>query len=144
MTKKTPNATKLPPARQKELLEILETRFEKHPKRHAGIGWDDVQARLEANLEKLWSLNEMETTGGEPDVVGRDAKSGRYIFTDCSEQSPKGRRSAQAPGRWDGSGRTRKALHRRASAPKSRHRPRLRSPRLRGAWDRGLCRHAVR
>lgn len=76
-----------------ELLAILKTRFEKNAKRHKGIEWAKVAARLEANAEKLWSLNEMEMTGGEPDVVGHDKKTGEYIFYDCSAESPQGRRS---------------------------------------------------
>jgi Protein of unknown function (DUF4256) len=75
------------------LLKALKTRFEKNMNRHKGLEWVKVQARLEANTEKLWSLNEMERTGGEPDVVGHDKKSGEYIFYDCSEESPIGRRS---------------------------------------------------
>jgi hypothetical protein len=76
-----------------ELIEVLKTRFEKNMNRHKGLEWAKVQAKLEASPEKLWSLNEMETTGGEPDVVGLDKNSGEYIFYDCSEESPKGRRS---------------------------------------------------
>lgn len=76
-----------------ELLSTLETRFEKNMMRHHGLEWAKVQARLEANAEKLWSLNEMEKTGGEPDVVGFDQKTGETIFYDCSAQSPEGRRS---------------------------------------------------
>ena len=76
-----------------ELLKTLKARFEKNMKRHEGLGWAEVQARLEVNPEKLWSLSEMERTGGEPDVVGQDKKTGEYIFYDCSAQSPKGRRS---------------------------------------------------
>jgi hypothetical protein len=88
------NVKKDLPAKQRgELLSTLKARFEKHMNRHKGIEWARVQARLEANPEKLWSLNEMETTGGEPDVVGHDKKSGEYIFYDCSAESPKGRRS---------------------------------------------------
>ena len=75
------------------LLHILKTRFEKNMKRHSGISWMDVMTKLEANPEKLWSLNEMERTGGEPDVVGYDEKSGEFIFYDCSTETPKGRRS---------------------------------------------------
>jgi hypothetical protein len=90
--KKT-SGRKLPPARQKELLAVLAARFEKNAARHPGLRWQVVQSRLESNVEKLWSLNEMETSGGEPDVVGYDAKSGEVVFYDCSEQSPKGRRS---------------------------------------------------
>ena len=76
-----------------ELLNILKARFEKNMNRHKGLEWDKVQAKLEANKEKLWSLNEMERTGGEPDVVGYDETTGEYIFYDCSAESPKGRRS---------------------------------------------------
>lgn len=76
-----------------ELLETLKTRFEKNMNYHKDIEWDKVQEKLEANAEKLWSLNEMEKTGGEPDVVGQDKKTGEYIFYDCSAESPKGRRS---------------------------------------------------
>ena len=78
---------------REELLGALKARFEKHMDRHKGLEWSKVQARLEANPEKLWSLNEMEKTGGEPDVVGHDKKSGEYVFYDCSAESPKGRRS---------------------------------------------------
>ena len=88
------NVTKALPAKQRgELLSTLKARFEKNMNRHKGVEWARVQARLEANPEKLWSLNEMETTGGEPDVVGHDQKTGEYIFYDCSAESPKGRRS---------------------------------------------------
>src|SRR5438128_10530295 len=76
-----------------ELLRALRARFEKNMNRHKSLEWDKVQAKLEANAEKLWSLNEMERTGGEPDVVGHDKKTGEYIFYDCSAESPKGRRS---------------------------------------------------
>lgn len=76
-----------------ELLNILKTRFEKNMQRHKDLKWDKVQTRIEANTEKLWSLNEMERTGGEPDVVGYDKKTGEYIFYDCSAESPNGRRS---------------------------------------------------
>jgi hypothetical protein len=76
-----------------EILRILKARFEKNTNRHKGLEWANVQARLDANTEKLWSLNEMERTGGEPDVVGHDEKTGEYIFYDCSAESPKGRRS---------------------------------------------------
>jgi len=78
---------------REELLQILKTRFEKNMKRHKGLEWAKVKAKLEADTGKLWSLNEMERTGGEPDVVGNDKKNGEYIFYDCSEESPKGRRS---------------------------------------------------
>src|SRR6185312_2442009 len=83
----------LSPAQRKELLKALKTRFEKNMDRHKGLAWAKVQAKLEANAEKLWSLNEMERTGGEPDVVGYDKKSGEYIFYDCSAESPADRRS---------------------------------------------------
>lgn len=79
--------------RRRELLDILEARFKEHAHRHDGIAWTDVRARLEANPDKLWSLSEMERTGGEPDVVGRDADTDQYRFLDCSAESPKGRRS---------------------------------------------------
>jgi hypothetical protein len=78
---------------REELLRALKARFEKNMNRHKGLEWAKVQAKLEANTEKLWSLNEMERTGGEPDVVGHDKKTGEYIFYDCSAESPKGRRS---------------------------------------------------
>ena len=78
---------------REELLRALKARFEKNMNRHKVLEWDKVQAKLEANTEKLWSLNEMEGTGGEPDVVGHDKKAGEYIFYDCSAESPKGRRS---------------------------------------------------
>ena len=76
-----------------ELLRVLKTRFDKNMRRHKGIEWAKVQVKLEANIKKLQSLNEMERTGGEPDVVGFDKKTGEYIFYDCSVESPKGRRS---------------------------------------------------
>jgi Protein of unknown function (DUF4256) len=79
--------------RREELLKALKARFEKNLSRHKGLDWAKVQVRLEANPEKLWSLNEMERTGGEPDVVGHDKKTGEYIFFDCSLESPKGRTS---------------------------------------------------
>ena len=78
---------------REELLNALKDRFEKNMNRHKGLDWAKVQARLQAHNEKLWSLFEMERTGGEPDVVGQDKKSGEYIFYDCSAESPKGRRS---------------------------------------------------
>ena len=78
---------------REELLTALKARFEKNMNRHQGLEWAQVQAKLEANAEKLWSLDEMESTGGEPDVVGHDKKTGEYIFVDCSAESPKGRRS---------------------------------------------------
>ena len=83
----------LSPEQHEELLRTLKTRFEKNKNRHKGIEWARVQAKLEAGTGKLWSLNEMERTGGEPDVVGHDKKTGEYIFYDCSAESPKGRRS---------------------------------------------------
>ncbi len=78
---------------REELLKALKARFEKNMNRHKGVEWAKVQAKLEANAEKLWSLSEMERTGGEPDVVGHDKKTGEYIFYDCSAESPNGRRS---------------------------------------------------
>ena len=87
------NKKDLPPEQRKELLRILKARFEKNMNRHKGLEWARVQAKLEANPEKLRSLHEMERTGGEPDVVGHDKKTGEYIFYDCSAESPKGRRS---------------------------------------------------
>jgi hypothetical protein len=78
---------------REEVLIALKARFEKNMNRHIGLVWAQVQAKLEANPEKLWSLSEMERTGGEPDVVGHDKKTGEYIFYDCSEESPKARRS---------------------------------------------------
>ena len=83
----------LSPEQREELLRALNARFEKNMNRHQGLEWAKVQAKLEANPEKLWSLHEMERTGGEPDVVGHDKKTGEYIFYDCSAESPKGRRS---------------------------------------------------
>lgn len=83
----------LPPPQRDELLNTLKARFEQNMNRHKGLEWPKVQARLEANAEKLWSLHEMEITGGEPDVVGFDKKTGEYLFYDCSAESPKGRRS---------------------------------------------------
>jgi hypothetical protein len=83
----------LSPAQRQDLLKALQSRFEKSMNRHQGIDWPKVKARLEANPEKLWSLSEMERTGGEPDVVGHDKKTGEYIFFDCSPESPKDRRS---------------------------------------------------
>ena len=84
---------KLSLEQREELLRTLKARFEKNMNRHKGLEWAKVQAKLEANTEKLWSLNEMERTGGEPDVVGHDKETGEYIFYDCSAESPKGRRS---------------------------------------------------
>ena len=93
------NKKDLSPKQREELLRALKARFEKNTDRHQGLEWDKVQAKLEANAEKLWSLNEMERTGGEPDVVGHDKKTGEYIFYDCSAESPKGRRSVCYDGR---------------------------------------------
>jgi hypothetical protein len=87
------NKRELSSQERDELLKALKTRFEKNMNRHAGTEWAKVQAKLEANSGKLWSLDEMEITGGEPDVVGYDDKTGEYIFYDCSPESPKGRRS---------------------------------------------------
>ena len=87
------NKKKLSPEQCKELINTLKARFEKNMNRHKGVEWAIVQAKLEANREKLWSLNEMEITGGEPDVVGYDRKTGECIFYDCSAESPDGRRS---------------------------------------------------
>ena len=84
---------KLSAEQREELLNTLKTRFEKNMGRHKGLEWTNIQAKLEANPEKLWSLSEMERTGGEPDVVGHDKKTGEYIFYDCAAESPKGRRS---------------------------------------------------
>src|SRR5918996_3347404 len=83
----------LPPEQRGALLRTLKARFGKHMNRHHGLQWTAVQSRLEANPEKLWSLHEMERTGGEPAVVGQDKKTGEYVFYDCSAESPKGRRS---------------------------------------------------
>lgn len=89
----TKNKKELSSAQRGELLGVLKARFEKNKNRHKGLEWPKVLAKLEANKEKLWSLNEMEKTGGEPDVIGYDKKSGDYIFYDCSTESPNGRRS---------------------------------------------------
>ena len=86
-------AKALPPQLCSDFLEVLKTRFESNMRRHADLAWPQVQARLEANAGKLWSLHEMERTGGEPDVVGQDRVTGELIFFDCSEQTPKGRTS---------------------------------------------------
>ena len=89
-----PNPNKeLSSEQREELLRTLEARFEKNMSRHKGLEWAEVQAKLEANTEKLWSLYEMERTGGEPDIVGHDKKTGEYIFNDCSAESPDGRRT---------------------------------------------------
>ncbi len=87
------NKNVLSPEQRKELLGALKARFEKNLNRHQGLEWPNVQAKLEANAEKLWSLNEMERTGGDPDVVGHDKKTSEYIFYDCSAESPQSRRS---------------------------------------------------
>src|SRR5690349_11581952 len=87
------NKKKLSPKEREELLKALKARFEKNMNRHKGLEWAKVQARLEDNTEKLWSLNEMEKTGSEPDVIGQDKKTAEYIFYDCSGESPKDRRS---------------------------------------------------
>src|ERR1043165_8624061 len=83
----------LSPKEKAELIKILRKRFEKNMNRHKGLDWDKVQVRLDQSPKKLWSLHEMETTGGEPDVVGHDKKTGEYLFFDCSPQSPDGRTS---------------------------------------------------
>src|SRR2546421_10820952 len=88
---KQSKSKRLSPQQNKELLQRLETRFNKNMNRHKGLKWAEVRTRLVASHDKLWSLNEMERTGGEPDVVGHDKKSGEYIFFDCSPQSPTGR-----------------------------------------------------
>lgn len=87
------NKKELLPEQREELLKILKERFEKNTNRHKGLEWDKVQVKLEANAEKLWSLDDMERSGGEPDVVGYDEQSAEYIFFDCAAESPKGRRS---------------------------------------------------
>ena len=86
-------AKKLSPEQHEQLLKVLKARFEKNMNRHEGLEWTKVKAKLEGNTEKLWSLNEMERTGGEPDVVRGDKRTGEYIFFDCSAESPKGRTS---------------------------------------------------
>jgi len=87
------NKKQLSAEQSEELLSVLKARFEKNMNRHKGVEWAKVQAKLEAKPEKLWSLDDMEQTGGEPDVIGRDKKTGEYIFYDCSAESPKGRRN---------------------------------------------------
>src|SRR5437870_4968490 len=87
------NKKELSPEQREELLRALKARFEKNMDRHQGLAWAKVQAKLEASTKKLWSLNEMERTGGEPDVVGHDKKMGEYIFFDCSAETPNGRRN---------------------------------------------------
>ena len=93
MNKINSNKKELSADQREELLRALKARFEKNMNRHKGLEWAKVRAKLEANIEKLWSLNEMERTGGEPDVVGHDKKTGEYIFFDCSAESPKDRTS---------------------------------------------------
>jgi hypothetical protein len=90
---KTTSKKELSPELREKLVKLLKTRFEKNLSRHKGVDWAKVEARLEANPEKLWSLQEMESTGGEPDVIGHDKKTGEYLFCDCSDETPKGRRS---------------------------------------------------
>ena len=93
MQKSMKAKNELSPQQSQEMLRILKARFEKNMNRHRGLEWVNVQAKLEAGSEKLWSLGQMEKTGGEPDVVGHDKKTGEYVFYDCSAESPKGRRS---------------------------------------------------
>lgn len=93
MNHKSSNKKDLSPEQSEELLHTLKVRFEKNKNRHKGLEWAKIQAKLEANTEKLWSLHEMERTGGEPDIVHQDENTGDYIFYDCSAESPKGRRS---------------------------------------------------
>ncbi|RPD44411.1 DUF4256 domain-containing protein [Paracnuella aquatica] len=90
---KKESKSSLPAAQEQALLQILQKRFEQNMHRHAGLKWADVLQRLQGAAAKLWSLNEMEETGGEPDVIGQDAATGAYIFCDCAAESPKGRRS---------------------------------------------------
>src|SRR5689334_2972788 len=94
MNNVTRNKKELSPKQREELLSALEARFDKNMNRHKGLEWAKVRAKLEANDDKLWSLSEMERTGGEPDVVGHDNKTGEYVFYDCAAESPKDRRSA--------------------------------------------------
>ncbi|OOZ76917.1 hypothetical protein BHL35_24040 [Bacillus cereus] len=89
----TVNKNELSVEQREELIKVLQARFEKNMNRHEGLEWAKVEAKIEANAEKLWSLNEMEVTGGEPDVVGYDKEKDEYTFYDCSKESPKGRRS---------------------------------------------------
>jgi hypothetical protein len=93
MSKSKSTRKQLSREQRQELLSGLRARFEKNMNRHKDVKWADVETKLEASAETLWSLNQMETTGGEPDVVGYDKKTGEYIFIDCSAESPKGRRS---------------------------------------------------
>jgi hypothetical protein len=94
MKNKNSNKNELSTEQREELIKILKARFEKNMDRHKGLEWAKVKARLEANPEKLWSLHEMESTGGEPDVVDHNATTGEYIFYDCSAETPKGRRKS--------------------------------------------------
>jgi Protein of unknown function (DUF4256) len=91
MTTTKSRKTSLSPKQREALLGVLKDRFERNPQRHSGLAWSSVQARLEASPDKLWSLGEMESTGGEPDVVGQDRKTGAFVFHDCSAQTPKER-----------------------------------------------------
>ncbi|MHA0856381.1 DUF4256 domain-containing protein [Paenibacillus sp. CMAA1364] len=91
--KETSHDKKISPEQREQLLQTLKTRFEKNMNRHTDLEWTKVQEKFEANPTKLWSLHEMEVTGGEPDVIGHDEKTGDYLFCDCSAESPKGRRS---------------------------------------------------
>ena len=93
MNKPKSSKNELSPGQREELLRELKARFEKNMNRHKGLEWPKVQAKLDANTEKLWSLHEMERTGGEPDVVGHDKKTGEYVFYDCSLETPEGRTS---------------------------------------------------
>jgi hypothetical protein len=93
MAMSDPQGAMLGPSRREELLATLEARFATNVHRHEGLEWEEVRARLEENVDALRSLSEMERSGGEPDVVGRDEKTGEYLFVDCSPESPKGRRS---------------------------------------------------
>jgi hypothetical protein len=101
----------LSPAQREELLRVLKARFEKNRNHHKGLEWAKVRAKLEANSEKLWSLNEMERTGGEPDVVGYDKKTDEYIFYDCSAESPAGRRNVSYDREGQESRKTAKPEH---------------------------------
>lgn len=87
------NNKALPPEQREELLNKIKVRFEENMDRHKNVEWNDIQEKLESNPEKMWTLNEMEKTGGEPDVIGHDKKTDEYIFYDCSQESPEGRRS---------------------------------------------------
>jgi hypothetical protein len=93
MAKAKSTSKALPASQKDELLKTLKTRFEKNMNRHKGIEWAKVQSKLESHADKLWSLSQMESTGGEPDIVDHDKKTGEYIFVDCSAESPKERRS---------------------------------------------------